>query len=191
MWRPSRFRHFVGDSTAVRVMKRVVCPILIVKGKVEPIRRILLCDSGAESPSIGLFNTRAGSGLSWFAAQLADLLDGEEEFTVLHVMSQMSAGPGVKGVQLRASVEELIEDHAPEGELLERDIRALERRGIHPSPKVRHGLVVDEILSEARDGDYDLVIIGANRGAGWQHILMDDLAHKIIVQLDRPVLIVR
>jgi nucleotide-binding universal stress UspA family protein len=195
----NRFRHFAGDTLAVRVMKRTPCPMLTVQGKVEPIRRILLCDSGADSRSIGLrtgslselSDARAGSRLRWFAAQLADLLEGEGEFTVLHVMSQMSAGPGVKGVQLRASVEELMKDHTPEGELLKRDIRALERQGIHPRAKVRHGLVVDEILAEARDGDYDLVIIGANRGTGWHRILMDDLAHKIIVRLDRPVLVVR
>jgi nucleotide-binding universal stress UspA family protein len=56
---------------------------------------------------------------------------------------------------------------------------------------VRHGLVVDEILAEAQRGDYDLVVIGAYRSEGWQRILLDDQAHKIIVQLDRPVLVVR
>ena len=50
---------------------------------------------------------------------------------------------------------------------------------------------LDEILAEARDGDYDLVVIGAHRGEAWRRILLDDLAHQIIVQLDRPVLVVR
>jgi nucleotide-binding universal stress UspA family protein len=56
---------------------------------------------------------------------------------------------------------------------------------------VRHGLVVDEIQAEARSGDYDLVVIGAHRGEGWRRILLDDLAHQIIVEMDRPVLVVR
>jgi nucleotide-binding universal stress UspA family protein len=201
------------NSTAERVVKAAPCPVIVAKGKAKPIRRILLCDSGAESPSTGLRTgpstglrtdpstgfppTGPGtggagpSGLNRLAVQLAGLLGGEEEITVLHVMSQMSAGPGVKGKQLRASVEQLIEDHTPEGELLEHDTRALQRPGIHPHPKVRHGLVLDEILAEAHDGDYDLVIIGAHRGKGWQHILFDDLAHKIVMRLDRPVLVVR
>jgi nucleotide-binding universal stress UspA family protein len=50
---------------------------------------------------------------------------------------------------------------------------------------------VDEILAEARSGDYDLVVIGAHRGAGWERLLLDDLAHQIIEQMDRPVLVVR
>jgi len=129
--------------------------------------------------------------LGHFAAKLVDLLDGEEEVTVLHVMSQISAGPGVRGKSLRVGVEELMAERSPEGELLERDVEILKGSRIHPHPKVRHGLVVEEILDEARSGDYDLVIIGAHASEGWQRILLDDLARRIITQLDRSVLVVR
>ncbi len=173
--------RFLLGSTAERVVEHSPCPVIIAKGRISPIRRILLCDSGVESPPL----------LSRFTTQLADLIEGEEEVTVLHVMSQISAGPGVRGVQLRADVEELIENHTPEGQLLERDIQILQRLKVHPRPRVRHGLVVDEILAEAQDGDYDLVVIGAHLGEGWRRILLDDLAHQIIVQVDRPVLVVR
>jgi nucleotide-binding universal stress UspA family protein len=106
-------------------------------------------------------------------------------------MSQMGAGPGVEGDQLQADAEELIEAQTPEGELLERDIQMLEPLSVQLRPMVRHGLVVDEILAEAQAGDYDLVVIGAHRGEGWRRILLDDLAHQIIIHLDRPVLVVR
>ncbi|MBE9473481.1 MAG: universal stress protein [Chloroflexi bacterium] len=168
-------------STEVRVAEGAPCPVIIVKGITRPIRRILLCDSGAGRSSV----------LSRFTAQLAETLEGQEEVTVLHVMSQISAGPGVPGRQLRASVDELIEEHTPEGELLGRDIQALEQPGIHPTPKVLHGLVLDEILTEARKGDYDLVVIGAHKGKKWQHFLLEDLTRKILVQSDRPVLVVK
>jgi nucleotide-binding universal stress UspA family protein len=173
-------RFFLG-STAQRVVEHAPCPVIIAKGKIRPVRRILVCDSGAQEPSL----------LSRFTEQLADLIHCGEEVTVLHVMSQMGAGPGVEGGQLRANAEELIQAQAPEGELLERDIHMLGQLNVHTEPKVRHGLVVDEILTEAQSGDYDLVVIGAHRGEGWRRILLDDLAHQIIVQLDRPVLVVR
>lgn len=174
----TRFRL---GSTAVRVVEHAPCPVIVAKGKIGWTGRMLLCDSGVEAPSL----------LNRFTAQLAGLITGEEETTILHVMSQISAGPGVNGESLRADVEKLIEKQAPEGKLLERDIRILEGYSIHPIPKVRHGLVVDEILAEARDGDYDMVVIGTHRGEGWRRILLDDLAHQIIAQVDRPILIVR
>jgi nucleotide-binding universal stress UspA family protein len=179
--RPNRVTRLRPDATVLSVAKRAPCPVIVAKGKCGPIHGILLCDSGAESPSL----------LRRFTAQFEELLQGEKEVTILHVMSQISAGPGVKGMQLRADAAELMDGHTPEGELLERDVQILERVGAHPRPKVRHGWVVDEILRDVQSGDYDLVVIGAHRGEGWPHILLDNLADKIVVQLDRPVLVVR
>jgi nucleotide-binding universal stress UspA family protein len=168
-------------STTWRVVEEAPCSVLIAKGRMSPIRRILLCDSGAhDTPALGDFTAR-----------LTTALGGDEEVTVLHVMSQIGAGPGVEGRQLRADVSELIAERSPEGELLERDLEVLDQPGIRPRPLVRRGLVVDEILAEARIGLYDLVIIGAHRGQGWQRYLLDDLAFKIAAGLDRPVLVAR
>ena len=57
--------------------------------------------------------------------------------------------------------------------------------------RVRHGLVLEEVLEEVQSEDYDLVVIGAYRGQGWQRILLDDPARRIVVELDRPVLVGR
>jgi nucleotide-binding universal stress UspA family protein len=182
-------RRFLQGSTAVRVVEHAPCAVIVAKGKAGPIRRILLCDSGAQNNAI---QHKAGpSLLSRFTAELTGLLTGDERIVVLHVMSQISAGPGVAGKQLRSNARELIDEHAPEGELLLEDLTALERLGVRARAEVRHGLVVDEILAEAQSGDYDLVAIGAYRGEFWQRILLDDQAHRILVQLDRPVLVVR
>lgn len=171
---------YFKENIAHKLAEQSPCAVLVVREPARPAKRILMCDSGAEN-----------SVLRRFTLQVAELLAGEEEITVLHVMSQISAGPGVPGRQLRADVQELIAEDAPEGRLLAKDLRMLDRRGIHPTARVRHGLVVDEILEEARSGDYDLVVIGAHRGKGWQRFLLDDLAHKILAQMDRPVLVVR
>ena len=189
--------RFLSGSTAVRVVEHAPCPVIVAKGQIGPIRRILLCDSGNADPSVGLPSASSGTGaaspsvLRRFTQLPADLLEDAGEIVVLHVMSQMSAGPGVRGKQLRSGSEELIEERAPEGELLGRDIEALASLGLRVGARVRHGLVVEEILDEAQRGDYDLVVIGAYRGQGWQRILLDDLAHRIVVELDRPVLVVR
>jgi nucleotide-binding universal stress UspA family protein len=202
--RPTRnlVTRFLLGSTAVRVVEHAPCPVIVAKGKIRPVQRILLCDSGRQDPSVGLPSTShpvtvSGTGctgpsvLSRFTEIPVDLLNGVGEIVILHVMSQMSAGPGVRGKQLRSDTEELLEERAPEGELLRRDIERLENLGLRARARVRHGLVVEEILEEAQSGDYDLVVIGAYRGQGWQRILLDDLAHRIVVEMDRPVLVVR
>jgi nucleotide-binding universal stress UspA family protein len=75
--------------------------------------------------------------------------------------------------------------------MLERDIQMLEKPGIHPSPTVRHGLVVDEILAEARSGDYDLVVVGAHSNGDPKSFLLDNIAHQIMKRINRSILIVR
>lgn len=173
--------RLLSRSVALQVVELARCPVVIAKGKINPIQHILLCDSGAESPSL----------IAQFTTQLAKQIEGEEKITILHVMSQISAGPGVVGKQLRAGVEDLIQEETPEGKLLKQDVHILNQSNVSTIPKVRHGLVVDEILEEARTGDYDLVIIGAHRADRWRRILLDNLANQIIDKIDRPVLVVQ
>jgi nucleotide-binding universal stress UspA family protein len=92
---------------------------------------------------------------------------------------------------LRADAEELMKDRAPEGRLLERDLKVLSQPRLKARAKVRHGFVVDEILKEARLGDYDLIIIGAHQREGWESLLLENIARKIVIMADRPVLVVR
>lgn len=166
---------------AVKVAEQAPCSVILVRGKPSNIQHILLCDSG----------TGTSSTLTRLTAELSDMLDGEEDVTVLHVMSQISAGPGVPGSQLRAEARELVEEHTPEGEMLEQDIHILEKPGIHPVPKVRHGLVVDEILAEAKSGDYDLVVVGAHPVRGLTSFLLDNIAHQILTRINRPIMVVK
>jgi nucleotide-binding universal stress UspA family protein len=173
-------KRLIKSPGILSIVENAPCPVLIVKGSNRPIQKILLCDSGVEDSSLP----------GRFAVRYADLSKHEEEITILHVMSQISAGPGIPGKQLRAEAEDLIQENTPEGHVLERNIQILNQPLIHPHPKIRHGFVVDEILAEAQDGDYDLVIIGAHRREGWRGILLDDLAQKIILQIDRPILVV-
>lgn len=177
---PDWIRRIRG-SISLEVATRAQCSSVIVKGPSRQVNRILLCDSGAGRSSV----------LSRFITDLTRILEGEEDITVLHVMSQISAGPGVPGRQLRATVDELISEHTPEGELLGKDLKALEQPGIHPTAKVRHGMVVEEILDEAKSGNYDLIVIGAHNHQKWQRYLLEDIASKLLAQSKQPILVVK
>jgi nucleotide-binding universal stress UspA family protein len=56
---------------------------------------------------------------------------------------------------------------------------------------VRHGLVLDEIIAEAREGRYDLLVTGAHVTPGLNARLVDNLSVDILLAANRPVLIVR
>ncbi|MDQ7030055.1 MAG: universal stress protein [Ardenticatenia bacterium] len=174
--------RFLLGATAERVVEHAPCPVVVAKGRVTPVRRLLLCEGVRNRQTL----------VKRLVEQLPELLDrAQPELTVLHVMSQVSVAPGKSGNVLAASVDELIARGTSEGQRLDRDRQLLEQRGVHPHLKVRHGLVVEEIIHEAREGEYDLIVVGAHRGERWRRILLDDLTHEILVESDRPVLVVR
>ena len=175
-----RLRWILGSSSR-EILSNCDSPVIIARKKVKTFKKFLLCDSGIASKNL----------LQGFEAIFSPLFKEDSELTILHVMSQMSAGPGVKGWELRADAKELIEAETPEGRLLKMDKNKLKQEGIKTRCRIRHGLVVEEILSEAREGDYDLIVIGAHNTTGWQSILLDDLAYQVFTQCDRPILILK
>jgi nucleotide-binding universal stress UspA family protein len=180
--RPSRsiFARFRGQVTRY-VVDHSTLPILIAKGQPQPLERILICDSGAKSPSL----------LQQFRLHLPGILGNVKDITVLHVMSQISAYPTVMGADLTASAEDLMKSHSPEGTWLEQDVEYLEQMQLSTTAKVRHGLVIDEIVAEARAGNYDLVVIGAHRTENLPRFLLDDQARELVGEIDRATLVVR
>ncbi len=173
----SRLRGAVTQQ----VVGQSALPVLVAKQEARPIQRILICDSGVQSPTL----------LQLFSRHLPALLTNVTEIALLHVMSQISAAPGISGSDLRANAEELIGAETFEGTILERDVAFLERLNLSPIAIVRHGLVVDQILEEARAGDYDLVVIGAHREDNLPWYLLDDQARDLLLALDRATLVIR
>lgn len=164
-----------------KVVARTTLPVLIAKREARPFHRILICDSGAQSPTL----------LQQFRERLPEILANAATITVLHVMSQISAAPRVKGDDLLASAEQLMQAGTHEGTFLEQDLAYLSKMKLQLHAKVRHGLVVDEIAEEARSDEYDLVVIGAHRDEGLPRFLLDDLAHELVLEVNRAILVVR
>ena len=155
-------------------------PLVILKDGLSPITKVLVCESGAGEES----NLRS------LLRNWEKLFSGDIEVTVLHVMSQMSAGPGVRGWQLRATTEEILEGDTPEGQILTEDIELLRGQNVVVQPKVRHGLVVNEILKEIEENAYDLVVLGAHPNKLWSELILEDISQEIIELIKHPVVII-
>jgi nucleotide-binding universal stress UspA family protein len=179
-------------SMAAELARRAKLPVLLVKGPPRAARgkRVLACTSG---------DARGERAVRW-GARLANWLGAE--LTVLHVMSQLALSAEAPLDQLSEGAEEAIAQQTREGQHLARALEvARSQTGGAPlgvQLKLRHGLVLDEIVAEAREGGYDLVVIGGHPTpegpAGWRPVqanLLEDVADQVISALDRPVLVVK
>jgi len=126
-----------------------------------------------------------------FLHHSGELLGKKSSVVLMHVMSQIGASYRVQDWELRAEASELIKKGTLEGQWLKEGMEAFERGGkVNVIPKVRHGLVVDEILAEVDQGEYDIVVLGSHRRRGWTDFLVDDIAKQVVARVDHPVLVV-
>ncbi len=167
--------------TNEKVVANAPCPVLIVKSPARKPESFLILHSGQE-----------GLGtIQRFLQTTGTLIDKSSKVALLHVMSQIGASYRVQDWELRAEAEELINAKTLEGTWLKDGMEALEQaRKVKVIPKIRHGLVIDEILREVEQGGYDMVVLGSHRKGGWTEFLVDNIAKQIISRVNRPVLVV-
>ncbi len=166
-------------SVALHVTGHAPASVLVVKGRACDLKQFLVCSSA------GPVSERTIQ----FAGRLAQALDAS--VTLLHVMSQLPLAKDAVTEDLDASVEELIQRGSREGVHLSRMLGLLTAEETAARAVVRHGLVRDEIIAEAREGRYDLLVTGAHVTPGLNARLVGDLSADILLAANCPVLIVR
>lgn len=175
----ARVRRMLLGDTAHELAEKSPIPMVIVRRASSTIERILVCTAGGEH----------GRTDTHYAANIAQAAGAS--MTILHVMSQVPITRRSSTEQISQPYDWHLEHQTAEGKHLAELVSISEEAGASAEPKIRWGLVVDEILAEAREGNYDLVAVGAHQGAGLMRFLLDDVTEEIIARLDRPVLVVR
>ena len=198
----TRGRHgitrFLLGSTAERIARQASTPVLLVQGEGDAVERILACTAGAQP----------GLAVVELAGRVARLVGAR--VTVLHVMSQLVGSPvpahaaplqvmpqtpapsKVSDAQdLGASAEQLMSGDTWEGAHLREALSILAGLDVPAEARVRHGLVVDEIVDETCEGDHGLVVVGSQPVVGWMRLLLNDVSRQIISCTDRPLLVAR
>jgi nucleotide-binding universal stress UspA family protein len=166
-------------SVALHVTGHVSVSVLVVKGRVRDLKRFLVCSSAGP---VSEHTVR-------FAGRLARALGAS--VTLLHVMSQLPLADNAVLDDLEASAEELIQHGSPEGVHLSQMLALLAAERVATRAVARHGLVLDEIIAEAQEGQYDLLVTGAHVTPGLNARLVDNLSADILLAANCPVLIVR
>jgi nucleotide-binding universal stress UspA family protein len=177
-------RH-LGRTPALRsvkayeIIEAVAPPVLVVLGERAALRRVLLCSSGG---------TQAGKALE-LTGKIAGGVRGE--VTLFHVLA---APPAVYAglLQQEEDVELLLHSDSALGRGLRQQQAALTQLGVACTVRLRHGLVVPELLRELRQAEYDLVVAGSSpAGDPLRACMLGNVTREIVEQAHWPVLIVR
>jgi nucleotide-binding universal stress UspA family protein len=64
--------------------------------------------------------------------------------------------------------------------------------GVPAEVRVRHGIVIEQVFAEVRQGDHDLIVTGSSQARGMlRHYIMGDLTRSILNHANCPVLVAR
>jgi nucleotide-binding universal stress UspA family protein len=161
------------------VIKSIPPPVLVAIGECTTLKKFLVCTGGKKSIQEAVQLT----------GKLAAAVGAS--VTLLHVMAEPPA-MYADLVRLEENVDQLLESKSELGTNLRRQRRELERLGVSAAVRLRHGIVIDQVFEEAREGDYDLIVTGTSQARGLlRHYIMGDLTRSILNRANVPVLVAR
>jgi nucleotide-binding universal stress UspA family protein len=175
--RTGRTGLYWRSEKTYEVIKAIPPPVLVAIGECKRLKRFLVCTGGKE------FIEEAVQLTGKVAAAIG------ASVTLLHVMAEP---PAIYAdlVRLEEDVNRLLESGSELGLNLRRQREELERMGVPAEVRIRHGIVIDQVFAEVRQGDYDLIVTGSSRARGMlRHYIMGDLTRSILNRAECPVLV--
>ncbi len=176
---PSGGTSDAGENVVEGVVRHAPTPVLVMRGDQPSLRRVLLCTAAGEP---GKLDVLLGGQLAHHAGASATLLYVvPPPIPVTPLSFEYASAPTVAYVPTATAALR----H------LEQGVQTLHGQGIRAGSKMRQGRILDEILAEAAEGDYDLIVVGGHLGSAGLSFLEHDLASDVVRTADRPVLVVR
>ena len=169
-WRPEK---------TYEVIKAIPPPVLVSIGTCDRVQRLLICTGGK----------RFIDDAVQLAGEIAVCVGGT--VTLLHVMAEP---PAIYAdlVRLEEDVDRLLASDSELGRNLRGQKEGLEKLGLTVEVRIRHGLALDQIFAEVREGKHDLIVTGTSQARGtFRHYIMGDLTRGILNRADCPVLVAR
>ena len=171
--------HYWRSKRTYEVIKAIQPPVLVAIGERKELKRFVVCTGGKE------FIEQAVK----FTGQLAAAVGAS--VTLLHVMAEPPA-MFADLVRMEENVDQLLQSNSELGTNLRRQKRELDRLGVPAEVRLKHGIVIDQVFEEARNGNYDLIVTGTSQARGvFRHYIMGDLTRDILNRSNVPVLVAR
>ncbi|PYP82712.1 MAG: hypothetical protein DMF61_25605 [Blastocatellia bacterium AA13] len=167
--KPSRFRLGKGrraparhlGSTVPALLERAQLPVMVIKGEWSKFAKILICTAAGEP---GERDVRIGG-------RLARLLGAS--VTLLYITREEGEPPFLAHVHL------------------ERGLATLRGLDVSAEVRIRHAVQPSQgILSEASEGDYDIIVLGSHGRRPRLLFGANDITMQVISASDRPILVI-
>ena len=143
-----QFRRMLTGRSIRYLMEEIEQPILYVPESKLPLKKILICMGG-----LGYEVTA-----EHIAMQMA--MKTRAEITLLHIIPPIDMNyPTAKTVSTHW--QNLTETDTPVGRSLRQALEIAKNDGLTANVKARQGNVVEEILAEVKEGNYDLLCMGS------------------------------
>jgi nucleotide-binding universal stress UspA family protein len=153
--------------------------VLVVKGELPLLKRILICTGGQKLNQAVI---ERGAQLAQAAQAAVQLL------YVTSPVPGMYSGLG----NMDETLSELLQTNTPIAQHLRWAAHYLSQLGVSGEIKVRHGVVSEEIVREAQEGQYDLIVLGSRTEMSLlNELLMEKVTPHIVEYAPSSVLVVR
>jgi len=176
--RPPLRRWLTGRSIR-HLMETISGPILYVPQARLPLKKMLMC--------IG------GLGYEVAAENLAVRVAAHHhaQLTLLHVIPPMEFDyPAIRNMQQHRG--DLAETDTLPGRALRQGLDRAHEAAVQASLKVREGNVVEEIMAEYREGDYDLICMGSPYSShALRHLYIANISAEVAEEVHCPLLVAR
>ena len=176
--RPQIRRMLMGRSIR-HLMEEIEQPILYVPESRLPLKKILICLGG-----LGYEVTA-----EHIAMQMA--MKSRAEITLLHIIPPIDLDyPTAKTVS--ANWQHLADTNTPVGRSLRQALEIAKDDGLVANVKARQGNVVEEILAENKEGNYDLLCMGSPYSANaLRQLYAPNVTAEIADDVTCPILTAR
>ncbi len=176
--RPQIRRWLIGKSIR-HLMEEISGPILYVPASCLPLKKVLICIGG-----LGYEVTA-----EHIAMQVA--MSSRAEITLLHVVPPVDLDYPTTRAE-RENWQHLADTNTPVGRSLRQALEIAEKDGLTVIVKGRRGNVVEEIISETKGGDYDMLCMGSPySGSALRQLYAPNVTAEIAEGARCPVLTAR
>jgi nucleotide-binding universal stress UspA family protein len=175
----SRIRHWLTGRSFRALMEQIKGPILYVPDLRLPLQHLLI-SAGGLGYEVDAEN---------LAMQVATL--SRADVTILHVIPPTDLDyPTTRHV--REHVKDLQDTDTILGRSLRKGLDIARAAGLNAKLITRQGHIVEEILAEVRQGNYDLVCMGSRYSAhALRHLYTPNITAEVAEVANCPVLTVR